>query len=287
MERRGAHHDPGAGRAHRPLARRGQLRAARHAGLGRDRGAGARGRRRSSATRPTRSPAPSPAAPPRSSACSSAASPTSGTRSSCAPSSASSTAPPAARSWPTPTASPRASSSSAERLVAQRVDGLVVVPIGPASGGWASIARQVATVTIGDALPGVEPAGEVIFDNERGVQQSLQHLSDLGHRRVTVLSWAVETSPERQAERAVAATAAALGLECRVVPCAYSLNGSRPLALELLAGDGPPDRGPLHVRLDRLRRLRRVRGARSCRSRATWRSRASATIRSPSCSRLR
>ena len=127
-----------------------------------------------------------------------------------------------------------------QRLVAQRVDGLVVVPIGPASGGWASIARQVATVTIGDALPGVEPAGEVIFDNERGVQQSLQHLSDLGHRRVTVLSWAVETSPEREAERVVAPTAAALGLECRVVPCAYSLNGSRPLALELLAGDDRP-----------------------------------------------
>ena len=127
-----------------------------------------------------------------------------------------------------------------QRLVAQRVDGLVVVPIGPASGGWASIARQVATVTIGDALPGVDPAGEVIFDNERGVQQSLQHLSDLGHRRVTVLSWAVETSPEREAERVVAPTAAALGLECRVVPCAYSLNGSRPLALELLAGEDRP-----------------------------------------------
>src|SRR5215213_378895 len=110
----------------------------------------------------------------------------------------------------------------------------------PARGGWASIARQVATVTIGDALPGVAPAGEVVFDNERGVEQSLQHLSGLGHRRVTVLSWAVESSPGRQAERAVAGTAAALGLDCRVVPCAYSLNGSRPLAIELLASAERP-----------------------------------------------
>jgi LacI family transcriptional regulator len=86
----------------------------------------------------------------------------------------------------------------------------------------------------------VAPAGEVIFDNARGVQQSLQHFSELGHRRVTVLSWAVESSPDRQAERAVAGTAAALGLDCRVVPCAYSLNGSRPLALELLAGADRP-----------------------------------------------
>ena len=128
----------------------------------------------------------------------------------------------------------------AERLVAQRVDGLVVVPIGPASGGWAAIARQVATVTIGDALPGVSPAGEVVFDYDLGVQQSLQHFSALGHRRITVLSWAVGTSPEREAERAVAGSAEALGLECRVVPCAYSLNGSRPLALELLTGDDRP-----------------------------------------------
>jgi DNA-binding LacI/PurR family transcriptional regulator len=128
----------------------------------------------------------------------------------------------------------------AQRLVDHRVDGLVVVPIGPASGGWESIARQVATVTIGDALPSVEPAGEVVFDNERGVQQTLQHLGALGHRRVTVLSWAVETSPDRGAERAVAASAAALGIEYEVVACAYSLNGSRPLALELLGSSDRP-----------------------------------------------
>jgi LacI family transcriptional regulator, galactose operon repressor len=128
----------------------------------------------------------------------------------------------------------------AGRLVDQRVDGLVVVPIGPASGGWASIAQEVATVTIGDALPGVSAAGEVVFDNERGVRESLEHLSALGHRRITVLSWAVETSPGRAAERAVATSAAALGLDCRLVACAYSLNGLRPLALELLRSEERP-----------------------------------------------
>jgi LacI family transcriptional regulator len=128
----------------------------------------------------------------------------------------------------------------AQRLVDQRVDGLVVVPIGPASGGWAAIARQLPIVTIGDALPGVAPAGEVVFDNDLALQQTLQHLSNRGHRRITVLSWAVETSPDRSAERAVASTAAALGIDIRIVACAYSLNGSRPLALELLEGDDRP-----------------------------------------------
>src|SRR3954454_11673697 len=72
----------------------------------------------------------------------------------------------------------------AQRLVDHRVDGLVVVPIGPASGGWAAIARMLPMVTIGDALPGVAPAGEVVFDNELGVRQALEHLGGLGHRRV-------------------------------------------------------------------------------------------------------
>ena len=116
----------------------------------------------------------------------------------------------------------------AGRLVDHRVDGLIVLPVGPPSGGWESIAREVPTVTIGDALPGVMAAGEVVFDNDRGVEDTLRHLSSLGHTRVAVLSWAVETSPGRPAERAVAEVAAALGLDCRIVPCAYSLNGSRP-----------------------------------------------------------
>lgn len=128
----------------------------------------------------------------------------------------------------------------AQRLVDHRVDGLVVVPVGPPSGSWASIADQVRTVTIGDALPGVTAAGEVVFDNRRGVEDTLRHLAALGHQRVTVLSWAVETSPDRQAERAVSEVAGALGLACDVVACAYSLNGSRPLALELLSGHDRP-----------------------------------------------
>ncbi len=127
----------------------------------------------------------------------------------------------------------------AGRLADRRVDGLIVLPIGPPSGGWESIAQEVPVVTIGDALPGVTSVGEVVFDNDRGVEETLRHLSALGHRRVAVLSWAVETSPGRPAERAVEEVAAALGLDCRIVPCAYSLNGSRPLALELLSA---PDR---------------------------------------------
>ena len=149
----------------------------------------------------------------------------------------------------------------AERLVAQRVDGLVVVPIGPASGGWAAIARQVATVTIGDALPGVSPAGEVVFDYDLGVQQSLQHFSALGHRRITVLSWAVGTSPEREAERAVAGSAGGARPRLPDRPLRLLAQRLTPARARAARGRGPPDRDPVHVRLDRLWRLRRLHGA--------------------------
>src|SRR4051794_17066925 len=72
----------------------------------------------------------------------------------------------------------------AQRLVDQRVDGLVVVPIGPASGGWTAIAPQIATVTIGDAPPGVAPAGRGVFGNEPRGQQSLPHPTSAAPPRV-------------------------------------------------------------------------------------------------------
>jgi LacI family transcriptional regulator len=122
----------------------------------------------------------------------------------------------------------------AARLAAQRVDGLLVAPIGPAGGDWTKLTARTPTVTIAGRLPGAELAGEVAFDQTAGVGEVLRHLAALGHRRIAVLSWAVTTSPDRPTERAVREQSAALGLDCELVPCAYSLDGSRPLALEVL-----------------------------------------------------
>ena len=175
----------------------------------------------------------------------------------------------------------------ARRLVDHRVDGLVVVPIGPASGGWESIAKEVATVTIGDALPGVSVAGEVVFDNERGVRESLEHLGALGHRRITVLSWAVETSPDREAERAVGASAAALGLDCRLVAVRLLAQRLAPAGARA-AGAATSARPPCCACRTRSPTASTPRAPSwGCRSPATWPSRASATTRSRACSRRR
>jgi LacI family transcriptional regulator len=127
----------------------------------------------------------------------------------------------------------------AARLIAQRVDGLIVAPVGPAGGAWAEISERAPLVTIGGRLRGAVTVGEVVFDQTAGVGEMLRHLHALGHRRITVLSWAVAISPDRPTEAAVREQVAALGLDCEIVPCAYSLDGSRPLSLEVLAR---PDR---------------------------------------------
>jgi DNA-binding LacI/PurR family transcriptional regulator len=128
----------------------------------------------------------------------------------------------------------------ARRLVDHRVDGLIVAPVGPPGDGWEAIARDVPTVTLGDPLAGLQTAGAVEFDNERGVADVLQHLAGLGHRRVAVLSWALATAPGRRTERAVRKVAAELDITCELVPCAYSLNGSTPLAVDLLSSSDRP-----------------------------------------------
>ncbi len=128
----------------------------------------------------------------------------------------------------------------ARRLVAQRVDGLLVAPIGPAGGGWAAVADQVPTVTIAGRLLGANVVGEVRFDQATGVAEVLRHLKAFGHRRIAVLSWVVETSSERPAEQAVREQATVLGLDCEIVHWAQSLDGSRPPALEVLERNDPP-----------------------------------------------
>ena len=74
-----------------------------------------------------------------------------------------------------------------------------------------------------------------MVDDLAGDGHVLEHLHAHGHRRLVVLSWAVEAAPERPAERAVVSWAERLGLDCRVLPCPLSLEGSASVAVEVLA----------------------------------------------------
>jgi len=90
--------------------------------------------------------------------------------------------------------------AEARRLVNQRVDAIIVMPIDPAATDWRDIADATPLVTVGDALPGAAPAAQIVYDNDFGVRDGLVRLARLGHRHIAVLSPNDVHTPDRPAE---------------------------------------------------------------------------------------
>ncbi|MEV5892316.1 LacI family DNA-binding transcriptional regulator [Nonomuraea fuscirosea] len=125
----------------------------------------------------------------------------------------------------------------AQQLRDQRVDGLIVQSIDPAAGFWPELCESVPVVAIGDSIAGT--AGEVVFDNRRGVTLALEHLRASGHRRISVLTPTMASTPDRPADVHVTAEADRLGLDIEVATAPHGLAGATAAARELLAGKRP------------------------------------------------
>ena len=106
---------------------------------------------------------------------------------------------------------PEREETLAQRLVDQRVDALIALPVDPRAAHWAANAKATPLVSIGDALPGAATAAEVTFDNVKGVTDGLEQLAAAGHRRVAVLTPSDRATPDRPAEEVVARVAPELG----------------------------------------------------------------------------
>jgi len=112
---------------------------------------------------------------------------------------------------------------------------LVLSPVDPSAGFWGTIADRVPLVTVGDALPGVRTAGEVVFDNRAGVTLALTHLRDLGHTRVGVLTPTAASTPDRPGDVHVRAEAERLGIDVTIVPARHALAAAAEAACTALA----------------------------------------------------
>lgn len=124
--------------------------------------------------------------------------------------------------------------ANAQRLHDQRVDALIVQPLDPAAPHWATLAAQVPIVAIGDGLRDAPTAGEVVFDNRRGVTAALQHLRALGHRHIAVLTPTGEDTQDRPADVYVHAEVARLGLRADIRSSPHTLAGATAVATEAL-----------------------------------------------------
>jgi LacI family transcriptional regulator len=127
----------------------------------------------------------------------------------------------------------------ARQLADQLVDGLVVSPLDPSAPAWAEIAEQLPIVTVGDALPG-PTVGQVLFDNRAGVGLVLEHLHELGHRRIAVLTPSRPSTPDRPAERVVAEVCERLGIEATIVNARHSVEDAEQAAAAALRSSPRP-----------------------------------------------
>ena len=123
----------------------------------------------------------------------------------------------------------------ARQLADRRVDGLIVSPLDPSHGFWAELAQTIPVIAVGDALTGATTAGELIFENRRGVSDVLHHLHRLGHRRIAVLTPSRPSTPDRPSERVVTELSEELGLEARIVSSPHSVDGATAAAARVLA----------------------------------------------------
>ncbi|RCG32149.1 LacI family transcriptional regulator [Sphaerisporangium album] len=128
----------------------------------------------------------------------------------------------------------------ARQLRDQRVDGMIVQPVDPAAQMWGELAETVPVVAIGDALADARTAGEVVFDNRRGVTLALEYLRDRGHHRIAVLTPTRPSTPDRPADLHVTAEADRLGLDIEVVNAPHGLPAITDTARALLSGASRP-----------------------------------------------
>ena len=125
----------------------------------------------------------------------------------------------------------------AQQLRDQRVDGMIVQPIDPAAPFWPELCESLPVVSIGDSIAGT--AGEVVFDNRRGVTLALEHLHAMGHRRVGVLTPTRTSTPDRPADMYVTAEADRLGLDIQVATAPHGLAAATGAAHQVLAEARP------------------------------------------------
>jgi LacI family transcriptional regulator len=99
---------------------------------------------------------------------------------------------------------------------------------------WAELGDALPVVSIGDSLRGGHSCGEVVFDNRAGVTLALEHLFELGHRRIAVLTPTGARTPDRPADIHVNAEAERLGIQVDVVTSPQALGGATDVALNVL-----------------------------------------------------
>lgn len=99
-----------------------------------------------------------------------------------------------------------------DRLVEQRVDGIIALPAGDEA-DWRAAVRVCSSVVFADrVLPGLPEIPAVLADDAGGVRSLVEYLAGLGHRRIAFLGGAAPGERPGVRERAFRDALARLGV---------------------------------------------------------------------------
>ena len=85
-----------------------------------------------------------------------------------------------------------------DNLIARRVDGIIVAPLGDGSGSIRSVvAREIPAVFIDRTIDGID-LPSVTTDSDTGIREAVDHLAALGHTRIGYIAGPQSTSTGRE-----------------------------------------------------------------------------------------
>ena len=128
----------------------------------------------------------------------------------------------------------------AQRVVQQRVDALVVIPLDALTDDWEPIGASVPLVSVGDQLASARTVSAVLFDDSLAVTHSFDVLAGAGHRRIGVLTPEKTSRRRRPVEQTVADQARKRGLAVSLTPCPYELHDASEVVVGLLRAPQRP-----------------------------------------------
>ncbi|MHB1469365.1 MAG: LacI family DNA-binding transcriptional regulator [Solirubrobacteraceae bacterium] len=130
-----------------------------------------------------------------------------------------------------------------ELLSSRRVDGLLLLPISETHEGMLDALRRLSIpiVVLERELPDSVPASRVFSDHRAGVVPAVEHLLDLGHRRIAMIAGqSVRPTRERAAALRECYDGRGLARTFEVLEGSYSDAHGYKVARRLLARKRPP-----------------------------------------------
>ncbi|MGH8879375.1 MAG: LacI family DNA-binding transcriptional regulator [Stackebrandtia sp.] len=138
--------------------------------------------------------------------------------------------------------SPEREAAYVEQLAARQVAGLAIAPVGPGESvtTWRRLCPDKPTVVLNAVCSHIDGAMRVAPDNDAAVAAALEHLAQLGHRRIAFLTAPASLVADHDRLETYLDGCRRLGLDPLPVETPLTLDATEKITAELLSRAEPP-----------------------------------------------